>query len=91
MNFTSRSYNNSTGSLADMRMISRVLTTGMFSVLLLGVVGCGENNQSVVEKQATTGTVTTAKPENISDQKALLQRQQQSAGSLKQSGYPGAK
>jgi len=73
-----------------MRVFSRSAVFGLLGAGLIGLVGCAENNESAVDKQAATATVSN-KQGNITDQKQLLQKQQQQQSTLKSSGYPGAK
>jgi hypothetical protein len=76
----------------------RGLVPALLGLALLGVVGCGENNEDFVKAQAAANA---NKPQAAPDPNALpppksqeeygKQRQQQQKAALKSAGYPGAK
>jgi len=76
-----------------MRLISQGGIATMFGLVLLGMVGCGESNESEVTRQQkeTKGIAVEAKeqPKNL-EELSKLQPKSASA-SYKASRYPGAK
>jgi hypothetical protein len=75
-----------------MRLFTRGLSLALLSSCLLGLTGCGEDNQSDFNKQAakTAGTqVETTPPPK--DQREFGERTKSGGSQNKASGYPGAK
>jgi hypothetical protein len=75
-----------------MSSLARGLGLGLVSVCCLGVMGCGENNESVVDKQArdTAGASVPTTPPPKS-QAEFGQRSQTGGSQNKASHYPGAR
>lgn len=77
----------------------RGLAPALLSLAILGVVGCGENNEDFVKAQAAanankaTGPVdpNAPPPPKTQEEYGKQQQQQQKSAYSRSSGYPGAK
>ena len=78
-----------------MRLFTRGLSLALLGSCLLGLSGCGEDNQSEINKQAakTSGTQVENKVPPPKDQREFGERskatQLTTPGAAKSSGYPG--